>query len=51
MTTARVRDVVCGMEIDPKDAAAQMEYEGKTYYFCSQSCHDKFMAEPEKYVT
>ena len=48
--TANVRDVVCGMEIDPKGAADQMEYQGKTYYFCSNDCHAKFMAEPQKYA-
>jgi Cu+-exporting ATPase len=50
MATARVKDVVCGMEIDPKDAVARMDYRVKTYYFCSTACHDKFMAEPEKYA-
>jgi P-type Cu+ transporter len=50
LATAKVRDVVCGMEIDPKDAAATMGYQGKTYQFCSQACRDKFMAEAEKYV-
>ena len=34
---ATVKDVVCGMDIDPKTAAAQMEYEGKTYHFCSSA--------------
>ena len=48
---ATVKDVVCGMEIDPKSAAAQMEYQGKTYYFCSHGCHTKFMAEPDKYAS
>ena len=48
MTTPKVKDVVCEMEIDPKDAAATMERQGKTYHFCSAACHDKFMAEPEK---
>ena len=48
---ATVKDVVCGMDIDPKTAAAQMEYEGKTYHFCSSACHDKFMAEPKKYAS
>ena len=47
---ATVKDVVCGMEIDPKSAAAQMEYQGRTYYFCSHECHGKFMAEPQKYA-
>jgi Cu+-exporting ATPase len=48
--TATVKDVVCGMEIDPKGAATHMEYQGKTYYFCSHDCHAKFMAEPQKYA-
>ncbi|MEW6060133.1 MAG: heavy metal translocating P-type ATPase [Actinomycetota bacterium] len=41
-----VKDAVCGMEIDPAGAAASEEYEGQTYYFCSQVCHEKFMADP-----
>ncbi len=44
------RDPVCGMEIDPTNAAAQMDYQGKTYYFCSQSCHNQFMQNPQQYV-
>jgi Cu+-exporting ATPase len=43
---ATVKDPVCGMEIDPATAAASEEYEGTTYYFCSQGCHDSFIAEP-----
>jgi YHS domain-containing protein len=27
-----------------------MDYQGKTYYFCSNACHGKFMGEPEKYA-
>nr|MBP7571312.1 YHS domain-containing protein [Acidobacteriota bacterium] len=26
------------------------EHEGKTYYFCSDSCKKKFDADPKKYV-
>jgi Cu+-exporting ATPase len=43
---ATVKDPVCGMEIDPATAAASEEYEGTTYYFCSQGCHDSFIDEP-----
>ncbi len=46
---ATVKDLVCGMEIDPKTAAAKMDYKGKTYYFCAISCRDKFKADPEKF--
>jgi Cu+-exporting ATPase len=49
-TMATVKDPVCGMEIDLSTAAASEEYEGQTYYFCSKSCHDSFMTEPEKYA-
>ena len=48
--TATVKDVVCGMDIDPNTAAAQTEHQGKTYYFCSHDCHAKFMSEPQKYA-
>ncbi len=48
---ATVKDVVCGMDIDPNTADSQMEYQGETYYFCSNDCHAKFMAEPQKYAS
>jgi Cu+-exporting ATPase len=50
-TMATVKDLVCGMEIDPKSAAATTEYKGETYYFCSNACYEKFKAEPEKYTS
>ena len=46
----KVKDPVCGMEIDPKQAAASESYQGKTHPFCSTACHDKFNADPEKYA-
>lgn len=44
------KDPVCGMEVDPKDAAATLEYQGKTYCFCSQDCADSFQDDPDSYV-
>jgi len=44
-------DVVCGMEVDPAEAAGSLDYEGITYYFCATSCLEKFRADPERYVT
>ncbi len=41
-----VKDPVCGMTVDPASAAASVEHEGVTYYFCSQGCRDRFAAEP-----
>jgi Cu+-exporting ATPase len=46
---AIVKELVCGMEIDPKSAAATEEYKGETYYFCSNACHKKFKAKPDYY--
>jgi Cu+-exporting ATPase len=48
MTT--VKDLVCGMEIDPATAAATEEYEGATYHFCSESCHEQFVRQPERFA-
>jgi YHS domain-containing protein len=45
-----VKDLVCGMDVDPKTAAAKSEYKGKTYYFCSPGCKKEFDLNPEKYI-
>lgn len=50
-TTEKVIDPVCGMTVDPASAAASSEYEGRTYYFCSQYCADSFQADPARYAT
>jgi P-type Cu+ transporter len=44
------RDVVCGMQVDPARAAGSTEHEGKTYYFCSKGCVQRFQADPQKYL-
>jgi Cu+-exporting ATPase len=44
------RDPVCGMSVDPQDAAGAAVHRGRTYYFCSASCRDKFEKEPAKYA-
>jgi P-type Cu+ transporter len=45
-----VKDLVCGMTIDPKTAAATRVYEGTTYYFCAQGCAKAFDKDPKKYI-
>ena len=45
-----VKDLVCGMDVDPKTAAGKTEYQGQTYYFCSVGCKKAFDKEPQKYV-
>ena len=44
------KDPVCKMTVDEKEAAATAMYEGKTYYFCSESCKDRFVEQPTEYV-
>ena len=46
----RVRDVVCGMMIDPAAAAATSVHAGQTYYFCAAICKQRFDAEPARYL-
>lgn len=44
-----VTDPVCKMKVKagtPKSAV----HNKVTYYFCSESCKQKFVADPEKYV-
>ena len=46
---AKVKDPVCGMEINAADAAATSSVGGETRYFCSTQCKQKFDASPDKY--
>jgi Cu+-exporting ATPase len=39
-------DPICGMTVDPQDCAGAFDYHGKTYYFCSTHCLEKFRADP-----
>ncbi|HID95359.1 MAG TPA: YHS domain-containing protein [Candidatus Latescibacteria bacterium] len=43
-------DPVCGMAVKKKEAAATSEHMGKTYYFCSQTCKEKFDENPMNYM-
>lgn len=47
----QVTDPVCGMQIGSTKAAAHETVGGQTYYFCSESCHSRFLANPDRYVT
>lgn len=44
------KDPVCGMDVDPSQAAATSVYNGQTYYFCSRGCKVAFDKDPEKYL-
>jgi Cu+-exporting ATPase len=44
------KDPVCGMLVAPGTGKPSAEHEGTTYHFCSQKCHDKFVADPARYL-
>jgi len=46
----RVRDPVCGMLVAPADAAGSSVHDGRTVYFCSLHCKQKFDAHPEAFL-
>ncbi|MEO8517982.1 MAG: YHS domain-containing protein [Dermatophilaceae bacterium] len=43
-------DPVCGMTVNPATAAAKVEHEGHTYYFCAKGCAKGFSADPGSYT-
>lgn len=44
------RDPVCGMVLRPGQEAANANYQGKTYHFCSAECKDEFLKNPARYI-
>jgi Cu+-exporting ATPase len=43
-------DPICGMTVDPASAAGSTDYQGRTYYFCSEHCLHRFQADPQRYL-
>ena len=43
-------DPVCGMSVDKDSAPAQVEWQGRMFYFCARGCRDEFLAAPETFV-
>lgn len=46
----QVKDPVCGMMVDPHATQHKAEHAGRPYYFCSDGCRTKFLAEPDRYL-
>jgi YHS domain-containing protein len=44
------KDIVCGIEVDEQRAASKREYQGRTYYFCSVACQQRFDEVPARYA-
>ncbi len=47
---ALVIDPVCRTSVDPATARHKADVEGRTYYFCSSGCREKFVSDPQKYL-
>ena len=44
-------DPVCGMTVNPTEAAGTHRHAGRTYFFCSRDCLDRFRADPDTTTT
>jgi YHS domain-containing protein len=44
-------DPVCGMDVNENNPPAKTNYEGKTYYFCSEQCKTDFEEDPEEFIS
>lgn len=44
-------DPVCGMTVEPDDAADSVTYENEVYHFCCPGCADAFRDDPGAYLT
>lgn len=44
------RDPICGMPVQPEQAAARREHMGQIFYFCSAHCAATFDADPHRYA-
>jgi Cu+-exporting ATPase len=46
----QVKDPVCGMMVDPLNAAGTYNHKEQTYYFCSTHCVNRFGSDPEGFL-
>ena len=46
-----VTDPVCGRKLNKRNAVAESVYADRTYYFCSDRCHEEFRDNPQRYAT
>ena len=47
--TKRVADPVCGMVVDLA-TAIQINFDGRSYYFCEVACADTFREDPQRWI-
>lgn len=44
----KVKDPVCGMQVDPATTPYHADYQGQAWHFCSAGCRSKFIADPQR---
>ena len=42
-------DPICLMKVKVENAKFKQDFEGKTYYFCSENCQKTFLDNPKNY--
>ena len=47
----RVKDPVCGMDVDPHTSKHRLELAGQTWHFCSAGCKAKFEVAPARFLS
>jgi Cu+-exporting ATPase len=45
-TTTTTKDPICGMDVD-QASSLHVERDGKTFFFCSDHCRQKFLSNSE----
>jgi Cu+-exporting ATPase len=43
-------DPVCGMTATPESKGGAAQWQDETYFFCSEKCREKFVADPDRYL-
>ncbi|MEO7433683.1 MAG: heavy metal translocating P-type ATPase [Dokdonella sp.] len=51
LSNADVSDPVCRMHVDPHSTPHRADHSGHPFYFCSARCREKFVAEPDRYLS
>lgn len=47
----KVKDPVCNMTVEEKDAVGVSIHQGVKYHFCSDACKDKFNKDPDAFIS
>lgn len=43
-------DPACGVRIPPEEAPTNLDFQGRTYHFCSEGCKEEFQANPSNFI-